>query len=119
MGTGFYRYSLDWWAELVDGTHWEKRTPVPGKTRTVAASTATDDYIYVSGGIHYGGVNTDGEVLQDIRRYDPQTDQWTYVGLFPKGIMNHISFSIGKRVYFGLGETDDWKVQNTLYYIEE
>lgn len=119
MGTGFYRYSLDWWAELVDGTHWEKRTPVPDKTRTVAASTATDDYIYVSGGIHYGGVNTDGEVLQDIRRYDPHTDQWTYVGLFPKGIMNHISFSIGKRVYFGLGETDDWKVQNTLYYIEE
>ena len=119
MGTGYYRYSLNWWAELVNGTHWEKRTPVPGKTRTVAASTASNDYIYVSGGIHYGGVNTDGEVLRDIRRYDPQTDQWTYVALLPKGIMNHISFAVGNRIYFGLGETDEWKVQNTLYYIEE
>lgn len=119
MGTGYYRYSLDWWAELVDGTHWEKRTPVPGRTRTLAASAATNDYIYLCGGMHYGGVNTTGEVLQDIRRYDPQTDQWKYVAVMPQGLMNHICFTSGKRVYFGLGETDEWKVQNQLYYFEE
>ena len=119
MGTGYYRYSLDWWAELVDGTRWEKRTPVPGRTRTLAASAATNDYIYLCGGLHYGGVNTTGEVLQDIRRYDPLTDQWTYVAIMPQGLMNHICFTSGKRVYFGLGETDEWKVQNELYYFEE
>lgn len=119
MGTGYYRYSLDWWAELVDGTHWEKRTAVPGQTRTLAKTTASKDYIYLSGGMHYGGITTDGEVLRDIRRYDPQTDRWTYVAVLPKGIFNHISFTIGNRIYFGLGETEEWKVQNQLYYIEE
>lgn len=119
MGTGYYGSSLNWWAELVDGAHWEKRTPVPGKTRTVAASGASDSYIYVSGGLHYGGVNTTGEVLRDIRRYDPLTDRWTYVAPLPQGIMNHICFSIGKHVYIGLGETDEWKVTNQLYRFEE
>lgn len=119
MGTGYYRYSLDWWAELVDGTHWEKRTPVPGRTRTLAASAATNDYIYLCGGLHYGGVNTTGEVLQDIRRYDPSSDSWQYVAIMPQGLMNHICFTSGNRIYFGLGETDEWKVQNELYYFEE
>ena len=119
MGTGFYRRSLDWWAELVDGTHWEERTPVSGRTRTLAASTASENYIYVSAGFHHGGVNTTGEVLRDIRRYDPQTDKWTYVAILPEGIINHISFAIGKRVFFGLGETEDWKVTDRVYYVEE
>lgn len=119
MGTGYYRYSLDWWAELVDGTHWEKRATVPGQTRTLAKTTASKDYIYLSGGMHYGGITTDGEVLRDIRRYDPQTDRWTYAAILPKGLFNHISFAVGNRIYFGLGETDEWKVQNKLYYIEE
>ena len=119
MGTGYYGNSLNWWAELVDGTHWEKRAAVPGKTRTTAATAATDNYVYLSGGHHYGGVNTTGEVLQDIRRYDPQTDSWQYVAVLPEGLLNHISFTIGKRVYIGLGETKEWTLTNKLYYFEE
>lgn len=119
MGTGYYGTSLNWWAELVEGTHWEKRSVVPGKTRTLASSTATKDYIYLSGGMHYGGVNTTGEVLRDIRRYDPLTDSWTYVAIMPEGLFNHISFSIDNRIYFGLGETDEWKVKGTMCYFEE
>ena len=119
MGTGYYGNSLDWWAELVDGTHWEKRANVPGRTRTTAASAATEKYVYVCGGFHYGGVNTTGEVLQDIRRYNPQTDSWEYVAIMPNGLLNHICFALGKRVYIGLGETEDWKVNDKLYYFEE
>ena len=119
MGTGFYKGSLNWWAELVDGTHWEKRAVVPGKTRTLAASTATDQYIYLSGGIHYGGVNTTGQLLQDIHRYDPLNDSWSHVAVLPEGLMNHLSFAIGRRVYVGLGEDKEWKVKNKLYYFEE
>lgn len=118
MGTGFYRFSLDWWAEF-DGKHWHERTPVPGKTRTLAASAATEQYIYVTGGTHYGGVNTTGEVLADIRRYDPQTDYWTYVAVLPEGLINHVCFTIGKRVYIGLGETSDWQINDKLYWFEE
>ena len=118
MGTGFYRYSLNWWAEF-DGQHWTERTPVPGKTRTLAASCATDKYIYVTAGIHYGGVNTTGEVLRDIRRYDPETDRWIYVAVLPKGLLNHVCFAVGKRVYVGLGETEDWQINDKLYWFEE
>lgn len=119
MGTGYYRYSLDWWAELVDGTHWEKRTPVPGPTRTLAASAATQNYIYLVGGMHYGGVATTGKALQDIRRYSPQTDTWTYVGVLPEGLINHLCFTIGRRVYIGLGETDEWQINDKFYWFEE
>ena len=69
--------------------------------------------------MHYGGVNTTGEVLRDIRRYDPQTDSWSLVALLPEGMMNHVSFAVGKRVFIGLGETEEWQLSDKLYYFEE
>ena len=119
MGTGYYRNNLNWWAELVDGTHWEKRSPVPGRERVLAASTASKDYIYVVGGLHYGGVNTNGEALCDIRRYDPTSDRWQFVAVMPEGLYNHVSFAIDGKVYWGLGEDKDIHVTNRLYCIEE
>ena len=119
MGTGYYRNSLNWWGELVGGTRWERRTDVPGRTRTLAASAATDKYIYLCGGIHYGGMNTDGEVLKDVRRYDPDTDSWQWVAVMPQGLINHVCFAIGGKVYWGLGENEDLQVSNKLYCIEE
>ena len=119
MGTGYYRHSLNWWAELVDGTHWEKRKAVPGRERTLAASAVTDSYIYLCGGIHYGGMNTNGEVLKDIRRYDPQTDSWKWVAVMTQGLLNHVCFAVKGKVYWGLGEDDEWHVSNKLYCIEE
>ena len=119
MGTGYYRFSLDWWAELVDGTHWERRATVPGKERTLAATAATDNYIYLCGGMHYGGVNTSGAVLQDIRRYNPQTDSWQYVAVMPQGLMNHVCFVANGQVYFGLGEDENFTTHSQLYRIEE
>lgn len=119
MGTGYYRHSLNWWAELVDGTHWEKRAAVPGRERTLAASAATENYIYVCGGIHFGGVNTNGEVLQDVQRYDPQTDSWLWVSVMPQRLFNHVCFAINGKVYWGLGEDEDWQVNKKLYCIEE
>lgn len=119
MGTGYYKHSLNWWAELVDGTHWEQRAAVPGKERNTAATAASEAYIYISGGFHSGGVNTTGEVLRDIRRYDPTTDKWQYVAILPEGLFNHISFALGNRVFFGLGETEEWQVTNRIYYVEE
>lgn len=118
MGTGYFRHSLDWWAEF-DGQHWSKRTSVPGRARTLAASAATSQYIYMTAGIHYGGITTDGEVLKDIQRYDPATDRWTYVAVLPKGLLNHNCFAIGKRVYIGLGENEEWKINDKLYWFEE
>ena len=119
MGSGFFGKSLDWWAELVDGTHWEKRSSIPGKPRTLSASTATNNYIYVVGGLHYGGVNTTQDVMRDIRRYDPTNDSWTYVAVLPEGVFNHCCFAIGKQIFVGMGETLDEKFNKTLYRFEE
>ena len=119
MGTGYYRHSLNWWAEFLPEGRWEKRAVVPGKTRTLASSAATANYIYLSGGLHYGGANTSGEVLQDLRRYDPQKDTWQWVAVMPKRLMNHISFAVEKKLFFGLGEDEDYIINDQLYYIEE
>lgn len=123
-GTGYYGGSLDWWGELhADASgktgRWSACTDVPGPGRTLAASAATKRYVYLFGGLHYGGVNTTQQSLQDIRRYDPEQDQWTWVGNMPEALMNHCSFAIGDRIYFGLGETIDEEIQDKLYYIEE
>ena len=119
MGTGYYGNSLNWWAEFMPEGRWVARTAVPGRTRTLAASAATDKYIWLCGGMHYGGVNTNGEVLQDIYRYNPETDQWTFAAVMPQRLLNHVMFTVGNRVYFGLGETQDWEANNKLYYFEE
>ena len=129
FGTGYYRNSLDWWARLqcsqndpateVPEYEWKRCRTVPGRTRTLAACAATDSFIYLCGGTHFGGVNTTGEVLCDIVRYDPDTDTWKTVGVMPQRLMNHVCFAIGKTVYFGLGENENLQTTNALYKIEE
>ena len=119
-GTGFRAYSLNWWGEFLLEGAWVKRKNVPGYKRTTAACAATKDFVYVIGGMHFGGVNTDGKVLSDIQQYNPSTDNWQYVGNLPDGgRMNHIAFSVGNRVYVGLGENEDIQVCGDLYCIYE
>lgn len=119
-GTGFRAYSLNWWGEFLPEGAWVKRKNVPGYKRTTAACAATKDFVYVIGGMHFGGVNTDGKVLSDILQYNPNTDNWQYVGNLPNGgRMNHIAFSVGNRVYVGLGENEDIQVCGDLYCIYE
>ena len=119
-GTGFRAYSLNWWGEFLPDGEWIKRKNVPGYKRTTAACAATNDFVYVIGGMHFGGVNTDGKVLDDIQQYNPRTDSWLHVGSLPDGgRMNHISFGIGNRIYVGLGENEDIQICGDLYCIHE
>ena len=119
-GTGFRIYSLNWWGEFLPEGEWIKRKDVPGSKRTIAACATTNNFVYVIGGMHFGGVNTDGKVLDDIQQYNPRTDSWLHVGNLPDGgRMNHIAFSVDKRVYVGLGENEDIQVCGDLYCIYE
>lgn len=119
-GTGFRAYSLNWWGEFDPEGKWYKRKNVPGAKRTIAACTATDNFVYVIGGMHYGGVDTDSQVLNDILQYNPQTDTWCHVGNLPKGgRMNHVAFSVGNRIFVGLGENEDIQICSDLYCIYE
>lgn len=118
-GTGFRAYSLNWWGEFLPEGEWVKRKNVPGYKRTTAACAATNDFVYVIGGMYFGGVNTDGKILSDIQQYNPRTDDWRYVGNLPGGRMNHVAFSVGNRVYVGLGENEDIQICGDLYCIYE
>lgn len=119
-GTGFRAYSLNWWGEFDPQGKWYKRKNVPGAKRTIAACTTTQNFVYVIGGMHYGGVDTDGKVLNDIQQYNPQTDTWRHVGNLPKGgRMNHVVFSAGDRIFVGLGENEDMQICGDLYCIYE
>lgn len=125
-GTGYRRYSLNWWAELIpeqgSDARWDKRRDVPSPERTLAACAATDNYIYLAGGLHYGGVNTTGQYLSDVLRYNPAADRWQRVASLPEPLFNHVAFRIGNAVYFGLGETwqnDALRITPNLYCLHE
>jgi N-acetylneuraminic acid mutarotase len=107
-GTGYRRFSLNWWAELVpegkQKASWRSCSAVPSPERTLSACAATDAAIYVAGGMHYGGLNTTGKVLQDVLRYNPDADRWMRVATLPEPLCNHVMFRIGSDVYIGSGE---------------
>jgi N-acetylneuraminic acid mutarotase len=118
-GTGFRKHSLSWWGEFHTEGKWTKCKDIPNG-RTTAACTSTQDFVYVIGGMHWGGVNTTGKVLEDIQQYDPQNNSWRNVGRLPNGgLFNHIAFSIGNQIYVGLGEDENFIINNRLYCIHE
>lgn len=126
-GTGYRRFSLNWWAELMpednsQKARWWARSAVPSPERTLSACAATDEAVYLAGGLHYGGLNTTGKVLQDVLRYNPDADRWTRVASLPEPLCNHVMFSIGGDVYIGLGETwcnDELILTSKLYRLHE
>ena len=118
-GTGFRKHSLSWWGEFHTEGKWTKCKDIPNG-RTTAACTSTQNFVYVIGGMHWGGVNTTGKVLEDIQQYDPQNNSWRNVGRLPNGgLFNHIAFSIGNQIYVGLGEDENFIINNRLYCIHE
>lgn len=121
VGTGFRKESLDFWAEFFpQEARWRKCKEVPGGGRHDAACTATDNYIYVVGGCHYGDPLTNGYYFDDILRYSPATDEWAMCATIPAGkLQNMITFTYKGKVYFGLGEDAENNITDKMYCIEE
>lgn len=129
MYEGFLYYGLGYktdgsirqWYKVDPKTDtWTAVRSIPGKGREFAACAKIKDYIYIFGGRHFGGDMTGGEVMNSYLRYAPDKDEWTWCGTMPGGrVENLIAFSINGTVYFGLGEDENGKVQNTLYRIED
>lgn len=117
-GTGYNTTNLNYWYELPLDGEWTKRADVPG-SRETAVCTATEQYIYLSGGRHFGGLLNKGTVYDDILRYDIRQDKWTLAGHLGHKAENQIAFSIGGAAYIGLGENDEEGVLNNLYKIED
>ncbi len=120
IGTGYNLFSNSNWYEFIPATGgFIAKAELPTQGRDCATATATDDYIYVIGGQHFGGSMTTLHAFDDVLRYSPTNDSWTLCGTLPAGALKMISFTINQRVYFGLGEDTNGKISNQLYYIEE
>jgi hypothetical protein len=95
-------------------SRWIKLIDFPGQPRVFGSFTVVDDYCYLLTGMNdHANINSD---LKDFWRYNISSDQWENLGNFP-GIKRSsaLSFTIGKELYFGLGQSvftrlaDFWK----------
>ena len=120
-GLGYNSVNQNQWYRVdLLNDKWTKCTSLPGKGRTFSAYCASNRYIYVFGGRYFGGDMTGGEVFADIMRYDPEADSWARGGAMPCGrAENQIAFSIGDKVYFGMGEDKNGNIIQHLYCIDE
>lgn len=120
VGTGHRNWVGSFMAEYLPASDtWEKRTSVPGKARHNAASTTTDERLFVLGGWHYGDSLTSGFHFDDILAYSPENDTWSSFGTMPCGpAENHIAATVGNTIYFGLGEDQHGKLITKFYRFE-
>lgn len=120
IGTGFNRGSRRFWAEwLPDENRLVARKQILGAGRNAAACCATDTYIYLAGGRHYGDTLTNGYMFKSIQRYNPTTDQWNYAGEMPQEMENMYMECVKGDIYIGIGEDKDGKILNKWYKIIE
>ena len=120
VGTGFNHGSLRFWAEWIPSE--QKFVPcqkILGAGRNAAACCATEDYVYLAGGRHYGDTLTTGFFYSSIQRYSPEQDQWEYVGSMPYEAENIVMTYIKGQIFIGLGENKDGIIQGNWYSFEE
>lgn len=120
VGTGFNHGSLRFWAEWnPEQQRLLSRKKILGTGRNAVACCATDQYIYIAGGRHYGDTLTTGFFYSSIQRYSPQYDTWEYVGTMPYEAENMVAEAVNDQIYIGLGELRDGVIQDKWYRFEE
>ena len=120
IGTGFNHGSLRFWAEWnPEKQQFLPRKQILGMGRNAASCCATDEYVYLIGGRHYGDTLTTGFFYSSIQRYTPQEDKWEYVGDMPYEAENMVVECVGGTIYVGMGENPKGIIQNYWYKIEE
>lgn len=120
VGTGFNHGSLRFWAEWIPSEHkFVPRQKILGAGRNAAACCATDNYVYLAGGRHYGDTLTTGFFYSSIQRYSPEQDQWEYVGSMPYEVENLVMTYIKGQIFIGLGENKDGIILDKWYRFEE
>ena len=120
IGTGFNHGSLRFWAEWnLKNKELVSRKKILGPGRNAAACCATNDYVYLAGGRHYGDTLTTGFFYNSIQRYSPQHNEWEYVGSMPYEGENMVMCSVDGQIFIGMGETPDGRILNNWYKFEE
>jgi len=118
FGTGFDAFNFgDWFSYSSEGK-WTRLRDVPGK-RLMASSASTSSFVYLAGGLCNGGSLTGGQVYNEVLKFSPEENKWYISGHLREGAMNMISFTVGGKPYFGLGETFEGKLLDTIYRIDD
>lgn len=105
MSTQFFRY---------DPAHdsWTPCANFPGTPRSYASGFSVGNMGYI-----VGGIDANGDYLQDVWQYDPVTGKWSRQADFPGGARsNGLAFSGSTAGYFGFGHgtngfSDLWEFQ--------
>lgn len=120
-GTGYNLKSLNQWMEFTPKNgRFLNRQAMPDKGRDCAVATGGQANIYVFGGQRFGGTMTSLHYYDDIMVYSVATDSWKTGSAMPSGgLVNMVAFTIGKTIYFGLGENINGQINNSLYCFEE
>ncbi len=116
-GFGYRTFMMsDWYEYLPDSDSWIERSKAPQKGRSSLSALSLGKDIYILGGRYFGGTETREEFYEEILRYDTTQDRWSLAGYMPNGGReNMVSFTIGNKAYFGLGENGKGELQNDLY----
>ena len=120
VGTGFNHGSLRFWVEWDPIQQiWIGRKKILGAGRNAAACCASNEFIYLAGGRHYGDTLTTGFFYNSIQRYSPAKDEWEYIGTMPYEAENMIMSCVNNQIFIGLGEDSNGEIQNYWYRFEE
>ena len=106
------------WSEYdIPTDSWQRRTPMPYPGRLFAPTAVFSDEIYVFGGMIWASQTMGGGPTNTIYSYDPAADAWQRRGTLPVKMYNGIAFTIGGKMYCGLGEDENAAVSGNLFVI--
>jgi N-acetylneuraminic acid mutarotase len=102
----FYRYDPA-------SNSWTSRSNFAGSPRFGCASAVYNNKGYVAMGDEW---DPSYYRQNDLWRYDPSLDQWSYVSAWPTdGRRDPVGFCIGNKLYFGTGSDNSYIEQNDLW----
>lgn len=116
FGSGFgIEMRTDWWRY-----DWLKQDLVecakfPDRGRVFASSVAIDDCVYVLGGRHFGGLETQEHFYETVVVYDANRDEWKTIGKIEYAAENMIAFEYDGDLYWGLGQSADGSFVKKIY----
>ncbi|MFO7257897.1 MAG: IPT/TIG domain-containing protein [Bacteroidota bacterium] len=92
----------DLWIYNAPTDTWIQGPSLPGEARALATAFSVGGAGYVIGGLRQNFLPNG--LLNDVWRYDPQSNTWTSLGDFP-GVprVNAIAFVIDNKAYYGTG----------------
>jgi hypothetical protein len=87
------------WEFNPDNAQWTRKNDFPGQSRVYATSFVLGGYAYFGTGTSWSSSTE----FQDLWKYDPGNDSWSFAVYVPIQRFAAAAFTIGSRAYFGFG----------------